>query len=32
MFKLFYLKRDRLYKRIAESTATHKELFLSKIK
>lgn len=30
--KLFYLKRDRLFKRIADSTATHKELFLSKIK
>lgn len=30
--KLFYLKRDRLFKRIAESTATHKELFLSRIK
>lgn len=30
--KLFYLKRDRLFKRIADSTAAHKELFLSKIK
>lgn len=31
-YKLFYLKKSRLMKRIAESTATHKETFLNRIK
>lgn len=31
-YKLFYLKRDRLSERIAESEVPHKVLFLSRIK
>lgn len=31
-YKLFYLKKSRLYKRIESSDAPHKDLFLSKIR